>query len=134
MAQNEVARSKMSLTIACADVAEPADDARVSQTNEDETTLRVAFYNVGMMQTSLESYSRDKSEQRCIDLADDIAAGFRLRHLHLLLLCELGEHCIGVQGRLRLNCQTQEELLGLIVDITNEKLSDGAEEPVVQVK
>ena len=53
--------------------------------------------------------------------------------MELLCLCELGEHEIGLQGQKNLDCDSQEELLQLIVQMVDEELHGGAIEPAVQV-
>ena len=72
----------------------------------DETVVRVAFYNVGIQQAHLDTKSFKRAEKRCRALANDIAEGFRKHRLELLCLCELGEHEIGLQGRKNLSCES----------------------------
>ena len=59
---------------------------------------------------------------RCRALAHDAAEGFRKHCLDLLCLCELGEHEIGLQGRKNLCCNTQNDLLELVVEWANDEL------------
>ena len=47
---------------------------------------------------------------------------------------ELGEHEIGLHGRKYLRCESQDDLLRLIVRMANEDLEGGATEPAVQVE
>ena len=96
--------------------------------------LPVAFYNASVTQPQLDTASRMRAENTCWRLARDIAEGFRRHRLDLLCLCELGEHEIGLQGRNNLGCQSQHELLQLIVGMANEDLQGGAPEPAVQVE
>ena len=107
--------------------------AAVTEVEDDETLLRVAFYNVGIQQSDLDSKRWQKAQTRCEFLAHDIAEGFRRHRLELLCLCELGEHEIGLQGRKNLGCDSQEKLLQLIVQIVDRDLHSGAPEPAVEV-
>ena len=59
-----------------AGAAEPGA-AAVTVVENDETVLRVAFYNVGMQQSALDSREADRAKQRCRALAHDIAEGFK---------------------------------------------------------
>ena len=102
--------------------------AAVTVVESDETVLRVAFYNVGMQHSALDSKNGYKSLNRCEALARDIADGFRKHCLDLLCLCELGERAIGLHGRKHLSCDTQADLLEWVVRWTNKRLG-GASEP-----
>ena len=107
--------------------------AAVTVVEDDETVLRVAFYNVGMQQSDLDTKRRKTAEGRCARLAHDIAEGFKKHRLDLLCLCELGEHEIGLQGQKNLRCDSQEELLVMIASMVDRALDGGALEPAVQV-
>ena len=56
-----------------------------------------------------------------------------MHRLDLLCLHELGKHEVGLQGRKHMDCNSQEDLLQLIVNMANEDLQGGASEPAVQV-
>ena len=111
-----------------------AEPGAFSMVQNDETLLRVAFYNVGIQQQDLNTKKPRRAVERCQLLAHDIAEAFTKHRLDLLCLCELGEHEIGLHGRKNLNCQTQEDLLVLVTCMTNEELDGGAAEPAVQVQ
>ena len=83
---------------AAAAAAEPGA-AALTVVEDDATVLRVAFYNVGMQQSALDSKKSDRAAKRCRALAHDIAEGFRMHRLDLLCLCELGEHEICLHGK-----------------------------------
>jgi len=116
-----------------AGAAEPgnagASESRFNKTEDDETVLRVAYYNVGLQQTAMDTKPSSRAEGCCRHLANDIAESFRKHRLHLLCLCELGEHGIGLQGCKNMGRDTQHDLLELIVDMANEDLTGGASEP-----
>ena len=107
---------------AFAGAAEP-DAAALTMVENDETLLRVAFYNVGMQQSALDTKTSERADKRCRILAFDIAEGFRKHRLEPLCLRELGEHKIGLQCRKNLRCESQDDLLRLIVRMTNEDLA-----------
>ena len=54
--------------------------------------------------------------------------------MDLLCACELGEHEIGIQGRKNLGCNTQNDLLVLIVDLANAELQFDGSKTVVRVE
>ena len=116
-----------------AGAVEPGADA-VTIVENDATVLRVAFYNVGLQQQELSTRKRAPAEERCRNLAHDIAEGFRKHRLDLLCLCELGEHGIGLQGVKHLECPSQDALLQLIVRMASADDQGGAGEPAVQVE
>ena len=63
-----------------------------------DNALRVAFYSVGLLQSAL-NHKKKKRAQKCIDLlVKDVVTAFKKHKLQLLLLCELGEHEIGLEG------------------------------------
>ena len=76
-----------------------AEPGAVTVVKNDETVLRVAFYNVGIQQSDLDSKKCTVAEKRCRKFAGDIAAAFLTHRLDLLCICELGEHDIGLQGQ-----------------------------------
>jgi len=129
-----------------AGAAEPgnagASESGINKTEDDETVLRVAYYNVGLQQTVMDTKSPEKAKTRCLSLALVIANAFTKHFLDILCLCELGEHGKGLQGRKNMGCETQHDLLSFIVDLVNEDLcrgasepaAGGAPEPVVQVQ
>ena len=60
--------------------------------------LRVAFYNVGLTQSAFDDKKQQSAQARIDLLVKDVATAFKKHKLHLLLLCELGEHEIGLDG------------------------------------
>ena len=90
--------------------------------------------NVGILQSALDTKTSERPEKRCRTLANDIAEGLGKHRLELLCLCELGEHEIGLQSRKNLRCESQDDLLRLIVRVANEDLQGGAPEPAVEVE
>ena len=65
-------------------------------------------------------------------LVKDVATAFKKHKLQLLLLCELGEHEIGLQGRMHFQCDTQQELMEMVTAKVNgvfEQEDSGASEP-----
>ena len=114
--------------------AEEPGVAAVTVVEDDETVLRVAFYNIGLQQSALDTKKRAVAEARCQALARDIAEGFRRHRLDLLCLCEVGEHDIGLHGQKNLNCDSQEQLLELVAQMATTELRSGALEPAVQVE
>ena len=55
---------------------------------------------------------------------------FRKHRLVLLCMCELGERGVGLQCRKNLRCESQHDLLRLIVRMANEDLEGGAPDAV----
>jgi len=121
-----------------AGAAEPGFNTTVN----DETVLRVAYYNVGIVQEALETKHREKAKNRLLKLSLDIAYAFTKHRLDILCVCELGEHGKGLLGDKHFECDTQYDLLALIVKMVNdecrrchaERAAGGASEPVVQVQ
>ena len=86
--------------------------------------FRLAYYNVGMVDAQLRGGRR---EQHIEALVDDVERAFSYYELHVLLLCELGEHEVGLTN--------QAALLQDVVDRFNRRLTAGgcALEPTVRV-
>ena len=57
-----------------------------------DNALRVAFYNVGLLQSALNHKKKKRAQKRIDLLVKDVATAFMKHKLQLLLLCELGEH------------------------------------------
>jgi len=121
-----------------AGAAEPGFNTTV----DDETVLRVAYYNVGILQTAMDTKHHERAKNRLLKLSLDIADAFTKHCLDIVCLCELGEHGKGLQGSKNFKRETQYDLLTFIVDLVNDDLSrghseraaGGASEPVVQVQ
>ena len=97
-----------------------------------DDALRVAFYHVGLLQSAL-NHKKKKRAQKCIDLlVKDVVTAFKKHKLQLLLLCELGEHEIGLEGRMHFQCDTQLKLMEMVTAEVNgafEQEDSGAPEP-----
>ena len=76
-----------------------------------DNALREAFYNVGLLQSALNHQNKKRAQERIDLLVKDVVTAFKKHKLQLLLLCELGEHEIGLQSRKHFQCNTQEELM-----------------------
>ena len=112
--------------------AEPGAASNISKTNSQETTgaptlirvknddtwIRVAFYNVGLQQSDL-NCDKKSAEIRCQALAHDIAEAFTRHSLDLLCLCTLGDPEIGLEGKMNLRCNTQKILLEMILGMVS---------------
>ena len=72
-----------------------------------DNALRVAFYNVGLLQSALNHPKRKRAQERIDLLVKDVVTAFKKHKLQLLLLCELGEHEIGLEGRKHFQCDTR---------------------------
>ena len=62
----------------------------------------------------------------------DVVTAFKKHKLQLLLLCELGEHEIGLEGRMHFQCDTQLKLMEMVTAEVNgafEQEDSGAPEP-----
>ena len=64
-----------------------------------DNALRVAFYNVGLLQDAPKSNKQERGQNLINSLVKDVATAFKKHKLQLLLLCELGEHEIGLPSR-----------------------------------
>ena len=110
-----------------------AEPGALTMVPNDESVLRVAFYNVGMEQSDLDTKRIEVAQERCRKFAHDIVAAFRDHRLDLLCICELGEHTIGLEGKKNLRCESQEQLLLLVLRMVDEELRGGAQEPAIAV-
>ena len=64
-----------------------AEPGAVILAENDETVLRVAFYNVGLKQSDLDAKNPQSAIERCERFAHDIAAAFMNHCLDLLCIC-----------------------------------------------
>ena len=78
-----------------------------------DNALRVAFYNVGLTQSALNANKEKRAQARIDVLVKDVATAFKKHKLHLLLLCELGEHEIGLGGIKNFKMRLAVEAYGL---------------------
>ena len=75
---------------------------------------------------------KQRAQARIDLLVKDVATAFKKHKLQLLLLCELGEHEIGLEGRMRFQCDTQLKLMEMVTAEVNgvfEQEDSGASEP-----
>ena len=87
----------------------------------------IGLYNLGVQQTMLDTDTKAKADAILHAVCGDVREAFHNHQLDTMGLCELGSHGDGLEGGLHFDCQNQEQLMKLVVEMINNQV--GAQEP-----